>query len=607
MIDLPPTAPHIGGRTVAQSHGRTVAQKPLNTVEKISRNTMRVDNRPGVNPVMAMVLAICRAIWLTGLVTALSAFTAGSAVAAEKYALLVAVSDYDHPEMNTTKLFYPTKDAREFRTLLVESGYEVDLLEGKDATQGKILEKLRLLGNRGGDQGVVLVGLFGHGIEFSRTRKSYFCPWDTPVQAVRDLQGNPLFDDNGKPKFEPVAAKLVAMDEVLIALRESKAAHRVLLADCCRNDPNVARGRSFGSSLEINQLPQNTAVLFACSEGQKAFEHSDWGHGAFTKVALEVLRSHAAQGKTTMGSIAEEIGPAVEQLTKTKLRDDEQAQTPRLLLTGTRIDLMLSSSANRNGIRQGAKAGELLELTVKGVAMRFRWCPAGRFQMGSPASEEGRYSDEDAVSVTLSRGYWLTETECTQRLWSAISSYRPEWTDAYGLGEDYPANQVSHEDVAGFMEALNSEARRAGILPAGWQFSLPTEAQWEYAARAGSTSRFCFGDDESQLENYAWYSKNAGGKPHPVGKLRPNAWGLYDMHGNVWEWTADCYHEKLTGGVDPAGPMEGSLRCIRGGSFRDSPRGARCGNRGRIDPTNRSGLQGFRVAASPMGPAVKTR
>jgi hypothetical protein len=266
-------------------------------------------------------------------------------VAAEKYALLVAVSDYEHPEMNATKLFYPTKDAREFRTLLVESGYEVDLLEGKDATQGKILEKLKLLGNRGGDQGVVLVGLFGHGIEFSRTQKSYFCPWDTPVQAVRDMQGNPVPDDNGKPKFEPVAAKLVAMDEFLIALRESKAAHRVLLADCCRNDPNVARGRSFGSSLETNQLPKNTAVLFACSEGQKAFEHSDWGHGAFTKVALEVLRSHAAQGKTTMGSIAEEIGPAVEQLTKTKLRDDEQAQTPRLLLTGTRIDLMLSSSA----------------------------------------------------------------------------------------------------------------------------------------------------------------------------------------------------------------------------------------------------------------------
>jgi hypothetical protein len=199
------------------------------------------------------------------------------------------------------------------------------------------------LADRGGDQGVVLVGLFGHGIEFSRTRKSYFCPWDTPVQAVRDLQGNPLFDDNGKPKFEPVAAKLVAMDDFLIALRESKAAHRVLLADCCRNDPNVARGRSFGSSLETNQLPKNTAVLFACSEGQKAFEHSDWGHGAFTKVALEVLRSHAAQGKTTMGSIAEEIGPAVEQMTKTKLRDDEQAQTPRLLLTGTRIDLMLAA------------------------------------------------------------------------------------------------------------------------------------------------------------------------------------------------------------------------------------------------------------------------
>jgi formylglycine-generating enzyme required for sulfatase activity len=278
-----------------------------------------------------------------------------------------------------------------------------------------------------------------------------------------------------------------------------------------------------------------------------------------------------------------------------------------LLLTGTRIDLMLSSSANRNGNRQGVKAGELLELTVKGVAIRFRWCPAGRFQMGSPASEEGRDGDEDAVSVTLSRGYWLMETECTQRLWSAISSYRPEWTDAYGLGEDYPANKVSHEDVAGFMQALNSEARRAGILPAGWQFSLPTEAQWEYAARAGSTSRFCFGDDESQLENYAWYDKNAGGKSHPVGKLRPNAWGLHDMHGNVWEWTADWYNEKLTGGVDPAGPSQGSLRCIRGASFVDAPWFARCGIRDGYGPSNQRGSLGFRVAASPMGPAVKTR
>ena len=139
----------------------------------------------------------------------------------------------------------------------------------------------------------------------------------------------------------------------------------------------------------------------------------------------------------------------------------------------------------------------------------------------------------------------------------------------------------------------------------GVTYRLPTEAEWEYACRAGSSCAWCFGDDESQLEEYAWYSENSGGNTHAVGQKKSNAWGFHDMHGNVWEWCSDWYSEDFFGNSpleDPKGPERATDRVIRGGAWGDGARGCRSAYRYRVEPGYRCELLGFRVGGVPLSP-----
>ena len=152
-----------------------------------------------------------------------------------------------------------------------------------------------------------------------------------------------------------------------------------------------------------------------------------------------------------------------------------------------------------------------------------------------------------------------------------------------------PVEQVSWQDAQDFIQKLNA---REGGTP----YRLPTEAEWEYAARAGTTTAYCFGDDVSQLRAYAWYRDNSDGRTHPVGQLQPNAWGLYDMHGNVWEWVQDWYGAYAAEtAVDPQGPAAGSDRVVRGGSWGSYAAYCRSAYRYRADPANRGGYLGVRL------------
>jgi len=160
-----------------------------------------------------------------------------------------------------------------------------------------------------------------------------------------------------------------------------------------------------------------------------------------------------------------------------------------------------------------------------------------------------------------------------------------------------PVEGVSWDDVQEFIRRLN--AREGGA-----RYRLPTEAEWAYAARAGSTTAYSFGDDDRQLDDYAWYGKNAGNTTHPVGQKLPNAWGLYDMHGNVWEWVQDWYDRypaefvgnSVEAAVDPTGPVQGTHRVLRGGSWINDGRLARSAQRNARDPRNRYVNVGFRLA-----------
>ena len=236
----------------------------------------------------------------------------------------------------------------------------------------------------------------------------------------------------------------------------------------------------------------------------------------------------------------------------------------------------------------------------RGVKMKLVLIPAGTFVRGSPPTEKGR-RDEPRHTVTISTPFWMGVTEVTQAQWLAVMGTSP-WRGRKDVrpAAECPAANISWNDASAFCVELGRKTR-----PAGWLVRLPTEAEWEYACRAGSAARFCFGDDESNLSDYAWYIKNTvqAGRNHAQGvaRKRPNAWGLYDMHGNVVEWCMDWYGKYASAGVtaaDPRGPTSGRMRVLRGGAFNvdDLPR---CAVRDWSLPGNGESYTGFRVVAHP--------
>lgn len=234
-------------------------------------------------------------------------------------------------------------------------------------------------------------------------------------------------------------------------------------------------------------------------------------------------------------------------------------------------------------------------LNLNGVKQTFRWIQPGTFLMGAPKREVDRSDDETQHQVTLTRGYWLADTACTQALWQAVMGDNPSEF------KDDPANpveQVSWDDVRTFLDSLND------MVP-GLDAGLPSEAQWEYACRADTTTPFSFGKNITPDQvNYDGNHPYADGKKGqdrkrtvPVRSLPPNPWGLYEIHGNVFEWCADWYSEYLSGPqIDPSGPSEGVLRVLRGGSYFNGGQGCRAALRGWNGPGVHRGNFGFRLA-----------
>ena len=201
------------------------------------------------------------------------------------------------------------------------------------------------------------------------------------------------------------------------------------------------------------------------------------------------------------------------------------------------------------------------------------------------------------TQVTLTKPYWLGATEVTQGQWEAIMGNNP----SNFKGVNLPVDSVSYEDALAFCRKLTERERAAGRLPAGYEYSLPTEAQWEYACRAGTKGDYA-GDYAGNLDAMGWYDGNSGKKTHEVGGKQANAWGVYDMHGNVWEWCADWYGDKLPGGSvsDFKGAASGSYRVNRGGCWGNDAAYCRSAYRNRLSPGFRFDRLGFRLALSAV-------
>lgn len=266
------------------------------------------------------------------------------------------------------------------------------------------------------------------------------------------------------------------------------------------------------------------------------------------------------------------------------------------------MDFTEANSASSRSL-VGIRAGE--ERDDNGLKMKLVWCPPGTFTMGSPQSEQDRGDDEDQVQVILTQGFWLGKYEVTQGEWERVMGTTP-WKEEEHVQEGplFAASCLSWEDALEFLWKLTVQERQAKRLPEGWEYTLPTEAQWEYGCRAGATTAFSFGDSSDSLSDFAWWGGDNGNGntqseqyAHEVGGRKPNSWGLHDMHGNVWEWCADGYELKLPGGCDPL-VGEASHRVLRGGGWLDDPSGCRSALRVWISPDDRCDNLGFRVALS---------
>lgn len=245
------------------------------------------------------------------------------------------------------------------------------------------------------------------------------------------------------------------------------------------------------------------------------------------------------------------------------------------------------------------EVGVFAGFVVDAVEYRMRWIPAGEFWMGSPATEEGRYGDEGPRHrVRISKGFWLGETPVTQGLWEAVMGSNPSWFKGEA---ERPVVQVSWEDVQGFIAALEKLAQGLGVR-------LPSEEEWEYACRAGTEGPTYAGAGEAALEAIAWWNGNSGGMTHPVRMKKPNAWGLHDMLGNVWEWCSDAWYaysgassgagsgagSVLVNRVHPGSP--GDRRVGRGGSWFSRAGVVRAAFRYLWSPGVRLDGLGFRLA-----------
>ena len=335
-----------------------------------------------------------------------------------------------------------------------------------------------------------------------------------------------------------------------------------LLAKYAQAEWDVAKKKGADAEAKLKAGDTKGAIV-AYREAAKAYSDA---------IALSKVKDNAAKA-----------GPLVDRLNLTK--DKFVAQ--ELL---AQAEILMASDPQMPALREKVKAMPLPKETTLQIApkvtLKLVLIPAGKFNMGSPDGEKDRSTDEGPQhEVTISKPFYMAATELTQEqfgvfMWPNPSSF---------VDPTRPLDQVSYDDAIEYCKKATAKT--------GKTFRLPTEAEWEYACRAGGKTRFDYGDDDSVLADHAWYKENGDSKTQPVGQKKANAWGLYDMHGNVWEWCADYHgdYDAKANNTDPQGPATGTSRLLRGGSWRCDPRLCRSAYRFINTPDLRCTDFGFRV------------
>ena len=554
----------------------------------------------------------------------------------KKYALVVGVEKYNPAQL--TSLQYAEDDADALGESLQRLGFDVivmtrqsDIPERVPAFADDILTQLKRRVRGRSTDDTVLVALSGHGVQLKGdkaspdgTKETYFCP------ERADLRNK---------------STLLAMSDVMEVLKQCNAGRKLLLVDACRNEvePKDIAGKDF-SPVEIEldpagvtrrTIPGGMVALFSCGAKERSFEVSRLNHSVFTYHVLQYLDGKAATNRYPKQQISiSELAAYVSRETRDYIDNRlGKDQNPELVLPDRRlIDWSLG------GI-------PLAEVITNSIGMKLALIPGGDFLMGSPASEVGRYDGESQHRVRITKPFYMGIHEVTVgqfKRFVAATNYKTEaetdgnggwgYEKSAGVTQDvkynwrnhvkynwrnhgfpqvdaHPVINVSWNDSVAFCTWLS---RAEGV-----EYRLPTEAEWEYACRAGTNTMYYHGNDAEGLaavgnvidrsfqkdfpEADAIAADDGFVSASPVGRFRANGFGLYDMHGNVFEWCSDWYGEDYYDSSptsDPTGPSEGSRRVDRGGSWDAAADRCRSAFRSRVLPSYRFDDLGFRVVRS---------
>jgi formylglycine-generating enzyme required for sulfatase activity len=580
---------------------------------------------------MSRLPRLLPALLLTGFALAAALPLAGQDAKPKKYGVLVGVNRYQHDKLPDLK--YAENDVAALAGLLKDADYQVTLLTGAagardkkhEPTKSNIEARLKEVLDKYRRGDTLLVALAGHGLHFEGHKDSFFCPADA------------------KP-FKDKTDTLVSLTKLYAELERSFAGVKLLLVDACRDDPGAGRGTRGVDGDVAPRPPTGVGALFSCSKGQRAYEHDDLKHGVFFHYVLQGLRGKAKDpddGDVTFEALANYVKKQVTRDVPKRIGGGAR-QAPTLNageLSGEPAVLLTVKDVARKPDPDETKLEDRKSFTNK-AGMTMVRIAAGKFTMGSPKDEKGRGDDEHQHDVKITKAFYMAAHTVTVGQFRKFVEDENYKTDAekdgqggYGYNADtkktegrkskytwdntgwkqtdrHPVVNVSWNDAVAYCKWLSKKE--------GKTYRLPTEAQWEYACRAGTTTRFYCGDDDadlrghaniadvsfrSNLPEYKWGVDWDDGYAFTarVGSFKANPWRLYDMHGNVWQWCRDCYDKEFYKESDKEDPEcnKGDRRVMRGGSWLNNARDCRAANRYGLAPACRDGDVGFRVVFAP--------
>lgn len=528
-----------------------------------------------------------------GVVLGLSAFVFSQvAPAGKKYAILVGVNEYQHERLPNLK--YAERDVEELAKILEPAGYKVTLLTGsapsgkRRATKLAIETQIKEILNATQKGDIVLLAFAGHGLQFEDQPDAYFCPVDA------------------RP-FKDEAASLVSLSGIYDRLNKSFAGMKVLLVDACRNEPGKRGVRSGIDADNAPRPPSGVAALFSCRAGEVAHESDAVRHGIFFHHVIEGLQGKAvnSRGMVTFASMADHVSHCVVEDVP-KLVGGGARQSPNLKADYSTEPVLVTMNVPAHPIASAAieapKSTPRIEAGLEplkgrettidlgnGVKMEFVRIPAGKFMMGSPNWDVDAFDEEKPQhEVRISKDFWLGKYPVTQEEYQQVIGSNPSHFATTGAGKDvikdmdtkrFPVENATWDEAKEFCRKLTSLHMR--------KMQLPSEAQWEYACRAGTQTRFNFGNSCNGTEANCCGSSPLGTpvkgpslvRTCRVGSYPPNAWGLFDMHANVGQFCEDYYDSKFYSKANSPDPVcrDSSLESfvIRGGTWEGSPKAAR--------------------------------